>query len=424
MNSLNNPGAHDEPNGGSIGPTDGSNGPTHGPVIGGTSGERGLPSLKLMRKKSNVSKLWLVLAVIAALAVAAAGTALFVKRLGEQHLQARDDARTRALQQTKDDGGGHDFGADKARLAKERADQEKRAALLAAAQPSGASAVPGVPVPSGAIAVTPVGGQGAPSSGAHAGSAPVPIETAAERRLGGDVLVNLGKEDSPAASQPAAPTAAVASPGSLDGRLKPSTLASVTASRFADLTYLLKRGVNIPCVTKTKIVTTYVGMTSCTVTKDVYSANGRTLLIEKNSEATGEQGSALLQGQARVFVLWSRIDTPSGITLNVDSPGADALGASGHEAYVDNHLGERFGGAMMLSMIGTASQALSSRQVGGGNSQVNLSTTSSNTDDLASETLKNTINIPPTGYVNQGSAINIFVARDVDFRSVYELVSQ
>jgi type IV secretion system protein VirB10 len=78
----------------------------------------------------------------------------------------------------------------------------------------------------------------------------------------------------------------------------------------------------------------------------------------------------------------------------------------------------------MLSVIGTASQALSSRSVGGGNSQVNLSTTSSNTDDLATETLKNTINIPPTGYVNQGSAINIFVARDVDLRSVYELVTQ
>jgi len=405
MNSLNNPEGGEEPS-----------------VIDSTAGERGLPSLKPTRKKSNVSKLWVVLAVIAALAVAAAGAAIFVKRLSERHLQERDDARTLAKQQTKDDGSGHDFGADKERLEKERAAQAQRDALLAASRPAGAS---GVPAPSGAIAVVPVGGQGKAGSGADTGAKPVHIETVAERRLDGDVVLKLGKDD----TAPADAHAAAASPGGsaqsgLDGRLKPSTLASVTASRFADLTYLLTRGTTIPCVTKTKIVTTYAGMTSCIVTKDVYSADGHTLLVEKNSEATGEQGSALLQGQARVFVLWSRIVTPSGVTLNVDSPGADALGASGHEAYVDNHLAGRFGGALMLSVIGTASQALSSRSVGGGNNQVNLSTTSSNTDDLATETLKNTINIPPTGYVNQGSTINIFVARDVDFRSVYELVTQ
>ena len=42
---------------------------------------------------------------------------------------------------------------------------------------------------------------------------------------------------------------------------------------------------------------------------------------------------------------------------------------------------------------------------------------------MATEALKNSINIPPTGYINQGSRINIIVARDVDFGSVYERVS-
>jgi type IV secretion system protein VirB10 len=409
MNSLNN--------------TEGSEGLS---VIDSTAGERGLPSLKPTRKKSNVNKLWIVLVVIAALAVAAAGAAIFVKRLSERHLQERDDARTLAAQQTKDDGSGHDFGIDKERLDKERAAKEQRDAQLAASRPSGAS---GVPAPSGAIAVAPVGGQGSGSYAvANAGAKPVHIETLGERRLDGDLVLKLGKDDITPSDAHAAAATLSGSSGSaqsgFDGRLKPSTLASVTASRFADLSYLLIRGTTIPCVTKTKIVTTYAGMTSCIVTKDVYSADGHTLLVEKNSEVTGEQGSALLQGQARLFVLWSRIVTPTGVKIDVDSPGADSLGASGQDAYVDNHLAARFGGALLLSIISTAGQALGSREIGGGNSQVNLSTTSSSTDDLATETLKNTINIPPTGIENQGSAINIFVARDVDMRSVYELVSQ
>ena len=43
--------------------------------------------------------------------------------------------------------------------------------------------------------------------------------------------------------------------------------------------------------------------------------------------------------------------------------------------------------------------------------------------DRETEALKNSINIPPTGYVNQGSFINIIVARDVDFGGVYERVN-
>jgi type IV secretion system protein VirB10 len=52
---------------------------------------------------------------------------------------------------------------------------------------------------------------------------------------------------------------------------------------------------------------------------------------------------------------------------------------------------------------------------------VQLTNTASAGQDLASKTLSSTINIPPTAYSMQGSAINIFVARDMDFRTVYEL---
>jgi type IV secretion system protein VirB10 len=55
--------------------------------------------------------------------------------------------------------------------------------------------------------------------------------------------------------------------------------------------------------------------------------------------------------------------------------------------------------------------------------EVSFETTTESAQDIATEILKNSINIPPTGYVNQGTEIMIFVARDVDFSGVYENVT-
>ncbi|CAM5186709.1 hypothetical protein OURE66S_01246 [Oligella ureolytica] len=200
----------------------------------------------------------------------------------------------------------------------------------------------------------------------------------------------------------------------------PAVVPARKAAKRVDRTYLLKKGTNISCTLNTKIITTHPGITRCITSKDVYSADGKVLLLERGSEIIGEQTTSMIQGQARVYVMWTQVETPHGVMLDIDSPGADSLGASGHAAQVDNHFWKRFGGAIMLSMIDDVMAIASDRA---SDSQYRFDETSDAVEDMAAVALENTINIPPTGYVNQGTLVNVMVARDVDFSGVYELVN-
>jgi type IV secretion system protein VirB10 len=79
----------------------------------------------------------------------------------------------------------------------------------------------------------------------------------------------------------------------------------------------------------------------------------------------------------------------------------------------------------MVSLIGDAGQALSTLAAnsGGGSNGIQFNNTSNAGEQVATETLRNTINVPPTAYSKYGSMTTIFVARDLDFSNVYELAT-
>lgn len=211
-------------------------------------------------------------------------------------------------------------------------------------------------------------------------------------------------------------------PDSLSGRLQPSVMQARKAGKLPNLDYLLKKGTSIPCVLKTGIDTTLPGFVTCIAQNDIYSANGKMLLVERGASIFGEQQSALKQGQTRTFVVWSRIDNPSGVYADIDSPATDQMGYSGIPGYVETYFWQRFGGAIMLSLIKDFSSAYSNKMSGNngnGTNQNNYGNTQQATQDMASEALRNSINIPPTLLVLPGKVINVLVARDVSFESVY-----
>jgi type IV secretion system protein VirB10 len=207
--------------------------------------------------------------------------------------------------------------------------------------------------------------------------------------------------------------------------LEPSSLKARQAKKNPDFTYLLRQGNTIPCALKTAIDTTLSGLVVCQVIKDVYSANGKTLLIERGSSVFGEQSVSLLQGQVRIFALWRRIDTPNGISIDIDSPSTDELGRSGIPAGVNAHFWERFSGAILFSMIKDTTSALSTQlaQKSSGSNGPTYNSSANAGGDVLSEIIKNSINIPPTGVVNPGELINIMIARDISFNDVYRLKS-
>ncbi|GDD21835.1 type IV secretion system protein virB10 [Escherichia coli] len=200
--------------------------------------------------------------------------------------------------------------------------------------------------------------------------------------------------------------------------LQGADFADGTVSRIKNRRFLLSAGTTFSCVLKTKIVTTYPGVTLCQLTKDVISDDGKNVLIRAGAQLQGEQTRAITQGMARVFVNWTIVKDKNN-RVRIDSLGTDSLGASGLPAWVDTHFWKRFGGALMLSLIEDSIAAGTSRMSRTNNSEFTMNNTTGTSSELAKTTLDNSINIPPTGYVNQGEMLTVIVPRNIDFSSVY-----
>jgi type IV secretion system protein VirB10 len=250
----------------------------------------------------------------------------------------------------------------------------------------------------------------------------------AERRVKSSVLVK-------SALQMAAPGGAgVRSAGSgnepgsgmstLGGALSATRMQPTAASMIDDPNMTVTQGMFIDCVLQTAINSSLAGMTSCVMNRNIYSTNGRVLLLERGSRVVGQyQSGQLRSGMSRIFVLWTRIETPKGVLINLDSPSTDPLGRSGVDGNVDNHFWQRFGAALLVSIVDDLATAATQSQNQDGGNRVQFTSTAGSSRNAASIIVENTINIPPTLDKAQGGHINIFVARDMNFSDVYELAA-
>lgn len=201
---------------------------------------------------------------------------------------------------------------------------------------------------------------------------------------------------------------------------KPSKLSRVTAAKIGDRNYILAKGAHIDCALTTRVISDVSGFASCVLTNNIYSDNGKVLLLERGSDVQGEYAATMDQGQRRLAVLWTRIKTPNGVVINLDSHGADGLGAMGLEGYVDNHWWERLGAAFLLSFVKDAIAYQTAKDSGAAGTLIYQNSVQTSSQ-MADRILSKTINIKPTFYKNQGDRASIYVARDLDFSTVYAL---
>ncbi len=271
-------------------------------------------------------------------------------------------------------------------------------------------------------------------SNAAAASQPpaIPREpTLAERRMmnsaGGEGAGGGGSGGSPA-NDPYLQSLLATLPGNANqDRNNRSESADATSAQFINnADSLLVRGTYIRCVLETRIITDIPGFTSCVVTEPVYSINGRRLLLPKGSKISGKYNSEDPK-IPRVSVIWDRITTPNGIDVSMASPGIDNLGGAGIPGQYNGHWGSKLSSALLISLVSDAFKYAGEKYgpktetvtTGG---QVITSPFQSNTadavQDLARQAVARSASRPATVTINQGTIINVYVAKDVDFTGV------
>jgi type IV secretion system protein VirB10 len=414
-------------------PHDAAGGPPADETLGaeretGIPGERGIPSVN--RVRSVQSRVTSVLAVTLMGILAAALMIWYYS--GAIHRGARAQALAEAATQRRAMG--------ESRLPSLGVIQPPRSTPAAPELTSDSLFGPPPPIPVTAPEIpmantnpyvqVPVGPTGQPQK--------TPEELELDRRLGGPVLAAAPGDHSPpsapgtdgeaAMTMEAPPGSAPATSSEVTGKsapggetlsslLKPTATPAVRARVLPTQRFMLPKGAFIDCTLETAVSSALPGMTTCVTATDTFGADGNIVLLERGTKLVGETRGEVAQGAPRLFVLWTEARTPTGVVVPLASPGTDELGRSGLSGTIDRHWWLRFGTAILITVIDGAIQGATESHNSGGTIVLNPSTSS----DVATEVLRGTLNIPPTIDKAQGDRVEILVARDVDFRTVYAL---
>ncbi len=186
------------------------------------------------------------------------------------------------------------------------------------------------------------------------------------------------------------------------------------ASRMTGLDRLVPQGAVVGAVMETALNSDLPGFARAITQRSVYSFDGSAILIPAGSRLIGQYKSGIAQGASRVFILWTRLIRPDGVSIELASPATDELGRGGLTGKVNRHFLQRFGGAILTSVLTGGVSAAVAGLSGGSTILVGSANQAS---ALAGQAAQGG-DIPPTITTRQGAPVRIFVARDLDFSAV------
>ncbi|MEO3415896.1 TrbI/VirB10 family protein [Roseovarius sp. CAU 1744] len=184
------------------------------------------------------------------------------------------------------------------------------------------------------------------------------------------------------------------------------------AARMDQPERTLAQGSVIQAALQTAINSDLPGNVVAVVTEPVHAFSGDAVLIPRGSRLFGQYRSGIETNQKRILVLWTRILTPDGTSMQIASVGGDQLGRSGLTGLVDTKFDERFGGAALISIIGAA-PAVAASSVQDDVTRDVLEEIGSDLENATSSVIAEQVSISPTIYVDQGAMVTVLVDRDI-----------
>jgi len=205
---------------------------------------------------------------------------------------------------------------------------------------------------------------------------------------------------------------------------------TTVATKLTNLNTVIAQGKIVNAVLETAINTDLPGTLRAIISRDVYAEAGRAVLIPKGSRLIGTYNTGIMRGQKRVLIVWTRVITPSGIDIMIDSPAVDSLGKAGVAGMVDNKFMESFSAAILTSMISIGVAIAADRNMDSNNTTTTQNTDGSSTStgsaggaaatgavqalgDVGSEIVGSMLDLRPTISIDQGTRISVFVNQDL-----------
>jgi type IV secretion system protein VirB10 len=182
--------------------------------------------------------------------------------------------------------------------------------------------------------------------------------------------------------------------------------ARVRADKLVNPSQTVPQGTVIRAVLETALDSTRAGAVRALVQRDVWGFDGTQVLIPRGSRLYGEYEADLAAGQKRAAIKWTRLLRPDGVTIALDSPASDPLGRAGVKGKVDSKFFQRFGGALLQSVLDIGVGVATRQATKGVVVALPGSTQNLNLVDQ---------NVRPTLTVKQGTSVSVFVSRDLDF---------